>query len=160
MAQLFVDLDGVLADFDAHYEAVTGVRASVIADNVDWELVRSCPDYYLNIPPMADAHILWARVAPHNPTILTGIPWGVPDAEANKRAWVAKHLGEHVPVICCKSADKCLNAQPGDILVDDWTKYQHKWLEVGGIWITHTSAASTLEQLEPLGYVEIRRPIR
>jgi hypothetical protein len=35
--QLFVDMDGVLADFDAHYEAVFGVRASKELDNIDWD---------------------------------------------------------------------------------------------------------------------------
>ena len=34
--QLFVDMDGVLADFDAHYHARFGVRCSTAADNVDW----------------------------------------------------------------------------------------------------------------------------
>ena len=48
---LFVDMDGVLADFDAHHEAVLGVRSDKQTDNVDWLRVRDIKDFYLNIPP-------------------------------------------------------------------------------------------------------------
>ena len=37
---IFVDMDGVLADFDQHYENVFGVLPSRVADNVDWKQVR------------------------------------------------------------------------------------------------------------------------
>src|SRR5215510_7594879 len=47
MMRLFVDMDGVLADFDRHHEAVFGIRACKIADNVDWERVRAVRNFYL-----------------------------------------------------------------------------------------------------------------
>jgi len=157
MTQLFVDLDGVCADMDAHYEAISGIEGSVLEDSIDWDIIRNTKDFYLNIPPMADLPILWERVRHHNPVILTGLPWSVEDAESNKRAWVAKHLGSDIPVICCRSVDKYLHGKPGDILIDDREKYKHYWVEMGGVWVTHTSAVSTLEVLETLGYVEYRK---
>ena len=39
------------------------------------------------------------------------------------------------------------HAQPGDVLVDDTLKHRHLWEEVGGVFIHHTSAASTIEEL-------------
>jgi len=33
---IFVDMDGVLADFDAHHEAVFGTRPNKTSDAVDW----------------------------------------------------------------------------------------------------------------------------
>jgi hypothetical protein len=60
--QLFVDLDGVLADFDAHYEGHFGIRPCTVTDNVDWDLVRNVKDFYLGISPMADMHMLWQRI--------------------------------------------------------------------------------------------------
>ena len=83
--------------------------------------------------------------------MLTGIPKLVPEAAANKRAWIAKHIGEHVEVICCLSKVKCKSAKPGDILIDDWEKYRDLWLAVGGIWITHRSAVETADILTQLG---------
>ncbi len=146
--QLFVDMDGVLADFDAHHEAVFGYRSDKLLDNVDWAAVGAVPDFYLNIPPMEDLGLLWAAIEPYSPIVLTGVPWSVAEAPDNKKAWVRRNLGDHVEVRCCKSAEKCLHAKPGDNLIDDWAKYQQKWLDVGGIWITHTSARQTIAELE------------
>ena len=39
---------------------------------------------------------------------------------------------------------------PGDILIDDWEKHKDAWVNAGGIWITHTSAKDTIEQLHNL----------
>lgn len=145
--QLFVDMDGVLADFDRGYGERFEERASKLTDNVDWEAVRSTPGFFRDLPPMADLGELWAGVERFKPIILTGVPSSVPEAVENKRAWVAKHLGPDIHVIGCRSSDKCLHGKPGDVLIDDWTKYQRKWVSMGGHWITHTSAAESLDQL-------------
>lgn len=144
--QLYVDLDGVLADFDAGYEKVFGLRPDKKADNVDWAAVRKIKDFYLNLPPMPDMHILWSYVSDLKPIVLTGVPSSVPEAPANKKAWVNKHLGP-VEVFCCRSSEKCKHANAGDILIDDWTKYRNLWTAAGGIWITHTSAKNTISRL-------------
>ncbi len=149
--QIYVDLDGVMADLDSHYEALFGTRPNKQSDNVDWKKVNDVGNFYLTMPLMKDALDLWAYVECHDPIILTGIPYSVNAADNHKRDWVAKHLGPHVQVDCCRSAEKFKRAQPGDILIDDWTKYQHLWEQAGGIWITHTSAANTIEQLKERG---------
>ena len=149
--QIFCDMDGVLADFDAHHEAVFGVRPDKRLDNVDWGAVRGVKDFYLNIPPMADMPMLWDFIGRFNPIVLTGVPLSVAEAPDNKRAWVAKHLGPHVEVRCCRSREKCLHAKPGDVLVDDWEKYRQLWLDAGGRWITHRSADETIADLLEMG---------
>ena len=78
--QLFVDLDGVLADFDTHYEGHFGIRPCIVADNVNWDLVQNVKDFYLGIPPMADMHMLWQRIEGHRPIVLTGVPSSVEEA--------------------------------------------------------------------------------
>ncbi|HVY59143.1 MAG TPA: hypothetical protein VHA77_14925 [Xanthobacteraceae bacterium] len=150
--QLFVDMDGVLADFDAHHEAIFGVRPDKIADNVDWEQVRRVRDFYLDIPPMADLQILWGYIEKYRPIVLTGVPAAVAEAPDNKRAWVRKNLGDHVEVRCCPSKDKYLHAAPGDLLIDDWEKYRHLWVGAGGRWVTHRSADETIRTLADMGY--------
>lgn len=149
--QLFLDMDGVLADFDKHHEYVFGYRPDRVADNVDWEAVRRHKDFYLKIPPMVDAEELWKFAKPHNPIVLTGVPWSVEEAADNKRAWVKWYLGPDVPVVTCASKNKCRYAKPGDVLVDDWEKYKDLWIKAGGLWVTHTSAKSSIEALKQLG---------
>jgi hypothetical protein len=152
MSQLFVDMDGVLADFDTGHEQMLGITTSKLTDNVDWKAVRAVPGFYVNLPPMPDMHLLWAYIERHRPIVLTGVPHSVEEAPENKRAWVRKHLGSHVEVRCCQSSGKCEHAAPGDILIDDWEKYRHLWVAKGGLWITHTNAADTILQLEALGF--------
>lgn len=146
--RLFLDMDGVLADFDTGYEQVFGIRPSKADDNVDWDAVRAVEGFYEALPPMSDLDDLWRAVERHNPIILTGVPSSVPEAPENKRAWVRKNLGAHIEVRCCPSKDKCLHASPGDILIDDWEKYKHRWVKAGGVWITHISATQSIQQLE------------
>jgi len=149
--QLYLDMDGVLADFDSHYEDRFGYRPDKATDNADWNIVRMVKDFYLHIPPMRDAWLLWKYVERYQPIILTGIPSSVPEAADNKRAWVRKHYGDKVKVECCRSKEKCSFASPGDVLVDDWEKYKDLWLAKGGRWITHESAPLTIQALQDIG---------
>ena len=148
---LYIDLDGVLADMDTAYAALAGAKPDKLLDNVDWRLIVAVPGFYANLPPMPDMEALWAYVSTWpDVAILTGVPKSVPEAEADKRAWVTKHLGAHVPMIACASRNKCLYAKPGDVLVDDWERYKKHWLKAGGIWITHTSAAESVAALKAM----------
>ncbi len=151
--QIFVDMDGVLADFDAHHEAVFGTRPDKVADNVDWAAVRAVEGFYLDMPPMPDLSALWAVIGRHSPIVLTGVPRSVEEAADDKRAWVRKHLGANIEVRCCRSSEKYRHATAGDILIDDWEKYRHLWVAAGGLWITHRSAEETIQEL---AHLEVR----
>lgn len=153
MTKLFVDMDGVLADFDSHHEKVFGYRSDKLLDNVDWKEVRRVPNFYRHIPPMADMRQLWDAIRHLEPTVLTGIPSSIPEAPANKREWIKVNLGPHVPVVCCPSKEKCLRATPGAVLIDDWEKYRHLWEDKGGVWITHLNAELTIEELKRKGMI-------
>ncbi len=144
--QIYCDMDGVLADFDAHYLRIFGY-VPTRPGGTDWKAVRAHPDFYATIPPMPDLKALWRRLSPHNPIVLTGIPSIVPEAAGNKRDWITKHLPLCIEIICCRAADKATYCRPGDLLIDDYSRHRQAWLNAGGFWITHTSAESTLEQL-------------
>lgn len=152
MTQVFVDLDGTLADLERHYHETFGYRPDKTADNLDWSKVFAVPGFFANMPPMPDMAELWGYVRELTPApiVLTGVPRRVPVAGEDKRRWVARHLGADIQVICCRSRDKSRHAKPGDILIDDWEKYRHIWVGMGGRWITHTSAASSINQLKAL----------
>ncbi len=148
-AHIFLDCDGVLADFDTYAEAYFGMppRAyeAKVGSKVFWRELEAQGDFYRNLPLMPDARELVAGVAHLNPTILTGCPRGN-WAEAQKVAWAHEHF-PGIPVITCRSADKRAHANPGDVLIDDWPQHRHRWIEMGGVFISHFCAATSLAAL-------------
>jgi len=148
---LYIDLDGVLADFEAHVLALFGRAPSEMSAREMWGLAAATPKFFETMPKMPDADELWAFCEPFDPHILTGLPRG-DWAAAQKRRWVAHHLGADVPITTCMARDKCQYASPGDVLVDDPMKYAHLWEAQGGIFVRHTSAAESIEALRGLGY--------
>lgn len=154
--QPFIDLDGVLADFDGYFETVFGYRNdkdnpalhTPEAQKDFWAKLASKPTFYADLPVMPDALELWEGMKElhPNPIILTGIPKSIHDVSEQKRQWVARHIDPSAQVITCFSAHKRHHAKPGDLLIDDWIKYRHLWEEMGGIFILHTSAATSLKE--------------
>lgn len=150
-APLFLDLDGVLADFDGGVRATTGCPPGDLAARVMWKALARHPDFYGTLDMMADAPDLWAFCAPSRPTILTGLPMGR-WAEPQKRAWVARVLGADVPVVACLSRDKHLWSGPGHVLVDDRIDLRDRWEAAGGTFVHHTTAAASIAALRALGF--------
>lgn len=152
--QLFIDLDGVLADFDGFYESNFGIRPARTSQDLPdmWDNIKNHGTFYLDLPMMGDALRLWhgACILHPKPVILTGLPYSITDVEIHKRRWVSKYIGRHAEVICCASKDKCKFGKPGDILVDDWEKYRHLWEGMGGAFVLHTSAEKSLDRIQEL----------
>jgi len=153
--RLYLDCDGVLADFDAGFEEKFETTAKEYEDTLGakefWKAIRQDLNFFGTLPLMPDAIELYVAVAQLRPVILTGCPFGN-WAEHQKFGWRDKHF-PGVPMVTCLSRNKRNFCQPGDILVDDITKYQHLWEEAGGTFILHTSAESTINQLKVLGVI-------
>jgi len=162
-AFLFVDLDGVLADFDKAVRKLTGKSAGELENAQEmgqpfWEKVRAL-GIYRNLDWMPGAEALWNRLLPFKPTILTGCPKAPKDesgpyaewAANDKRAWCEKHLGSAVPVICTRSFWKWKYAGPGKILIDDQGKNIRAWEQHKGIGVLYVSPDKTLKELEEIG---------
>ena len=149
--ELFLDLDGVLADFDRGVKKATGKRPEDLPMKIMWRELSRHPDFFGTLEFMHDAQELWAFCAPYEPTILTGLPMGswAPD---QKRRWVASMLGANVRVITCMARDKHRHAGPGKVLVDDREKARDPWEAAGGTFILHTSAANSIAALQKLGF--------
>ena len=154
---LFLDLDGVLADFDAHVRVLFGRSPAQLRLEEMWRLAERTPGFFETMPKTPDADELWAFCAPFEPTIITGLPrgrWAAPQ----KRAWVRAHLGAQVPVITCMAREKSTYASPGDVLVDDNTRFAHLWRQRGGVFVRHSSAVGSIEVLRRLGFGAESRP--
>lgn len=154
MNQLFLDCDGVLADFDTAAEQLFKQNSrgaeKALGTPTFWKRIRNQHDFYGKLPLLPDAMGLYRAVAHLNPIILTGCPFGG-WAEQQKMDWAARHF-PGVRMITCLSREKCrFLTRPGDILVDDYLKYRHLWEQVGGVFVYHQTAKQTLESLVKLG---------
>lgn len=157
MTNIFLDVDGVLAAFDTLAFEILGMPSreyeARFKAKAFWRELRHfrCPEgrgFFEALPLMPDAMILFDAVKHRNPTLLTGCPFGN-WAPPQKVAWAARHF-PGTPIITCAAKDKKLHMTPGDILIDDREKHREAWEEAGGVWITHTSAESSLEQLRAI----------
>lgn len=142
-----LDLDGVLADFDKKVFEIFGVTSAELPTKKMWSrLADPKLNFFDSLEWTPDGKELFEFARQFNPTIITGMPWGN-WAEAQKRRWCARELGEDIKVITCMSKDKHTFADVGDILVDDREKARAEWVRVGGVFIHHTSAQNSIEQL-------------
>jgi hypothetical protein len=150
--QIYLDCDGVLADFDKKATEVLGMPPreyeNIHGEASFWNTLYEYPNYFAELDPMEDAHELVEAVRYLDPIILTGHPrgyWAVPQ----KLAWRDKHFKD-IPMITCRSVDKRKFCRPGDVLIDDWHKYQDHWIGARGFFILHTSAKDSIKQLKEL----------
>ena len=146
-------MDGVLVDFDAGFKEKFGCLPNDVSRRKLWKCVLTVDNYWLNLPKMPDADMLFDYVNKLGFTVLTGIP---PEdfarAELEKRLWMKRYYNKEEDVICCLSKDKHKYVTKFDILIDDLEKNVRMWNKAGGIGILHTSAADTINKLKTIGY--------
>lgn len=149
MPQLFLDCDGVLADFDSGATDILGMSPRAFEERHGrrefWRRIARARDFYARLPLMPDARILFEAVEHLDPIILTGLPlgdWAAPQ----KVRWADEHFsGTHI--ITCMARDKYRHMTGADVLVDDRADHRDKWEAAGGVFIHHQSAQDTLRQL-------------
>lgn len=108
--RIFIDMDGVLVDFDAF-------RA---ASNLTADEMKRMPGAYLAMDPYPDA-IAGVRSLigmGYEVWIATKPPTGVPHAYSDKAEWIMRHLPELKRRIII-THDKGLLGDAGDYLIDD-----------------------------------------
>ena len=151
MAQprLFLDCDGVLADFDEGARRLLGMSPAAFEAKHDrrefWRRIATASNFYGTLPEMPDARQLFDAVAHLQPTILTGLPignWAAPQ----KIAWAATHF-PGVPIITCMARDKHKHMAAGDVLVDDRENHRAAYENAAVVFVHHRDAADSLNQL-------------
>jgi hypothetical protein len=157
--QLYLDADGVLADFDKGATAVLGLAPRAFEKRHGlgrfWQKLATAPDFYFSLPLMPDAMELFEAVKHLHPVILTGLPRGNWAADQKVR-WAAQHFPS-TRIITTMARDKRNHAREGDVLVDDQLRHRHLWEEAGGIFIHHRSARESIAELAQ--YFPVKLPV-
>ena len=147
---LFLDMDGVLADYDKHFPLMFGVSHVGMPKKEMWSYVKSEPEFFLTIPPFPGMWEFYFSIEHLSPVILTACPASqYAEVARQKRQWIREALGEHVPVlpVCGSDSKPLFMHKPGDILIDDWGKNCRQWEEAGGIAIKHENFDQTIAEL-------------
>jgi hypothetical protein len=156
---IYVDLDGVLADFNEFVERKMGRtfqhEIGPADDDEMWEFLKTVSHLYLQLKPTPYAFELWheIRSCSRNVEILTAVPRRnpVPTAMLDKKEWVSLYFSPTLAVNFGPfSKDKWTWAKNGDILIDDRTDNIRDWINCGfgiGILHDHKNFKATVEQL-------------
>ena len=143
-SEVFVDMDGVLADFFGAWKKLIGKDWRNI-DDIDDALqrIRDKDDFWLKIPKTANAMNLLGLIkqlkGKYN--ILSAPLANDPNSEPHKREWIAKNLKAFPPNKVYITADKAKFATQPDgtpnILIDDFGQNINKWTAAGGVGFKH-----------------------
>ena len=153
---LYVDLDGVLVDFENGFREYFGKPSNAFNDDDLWRNIGQLPNFFYNLDWKPDGLKLWANIKKYAPIILTGAPESKPSKglsyKDQKELWVKENLGLYVKCLVVKSKDKQKYAKSNHILIDDRPKNINEWVIASGIGILHVNLQSTLKQLRDLGF--------
>ena len=157
--RLFLDADGVLADFDLAARRLLGAGPKAFiakhGRGAFWAKLSKAKNFYGSLQEMPDARLLFDAVKHLEPTILTGLPlgkWAAPQ----KIEWAAEHF-PGVPIITCMARDKHKHMRPGDVLVDDRDKHRAAYEAAGVTFVHHKNAEDSLRQLAAI-FPSVRVP--
>jgi len=153
--QIYLDCDGVLADFETSAQTILGMPSDAFEDlrgaGQFWKRLAAADGFFERLDLLPDARELYEAVKAKAPIILTGMPHGT-WAEPQKRAWAARNF-PGVPLIATTAALKREHCHPGDVLVDDREQHRHLWEDAGGLFIHHRSARESIQALKAAGYI-------
>ena len=160
---LYVDMDGVLADFYSPFNQMAGVSSwkDASKDTVSKVLIdiTKRDDFWINLDVLSDVpSIMLAIKTLFNGEykILSKALAGDKRVVAQKKQWVQNNLQPqpNEVIIMPATADKGMYAKQADgtanILIDDFGYNIKKWKSAGGIGIQHTNGTvnSTVNKLK------------
>lgn len=154
MRRIFVDLDGVMSDFDGFFLQEFGVETKDVTKKEMWRLIHEYDRFFLKMPVMAGAYQLYEAL-PYDTEIAILTSAGTSNYAAvaeQKKAWVKEYIDKDMLVICVKDGlDKASMVQnKGDILIDDWRLNCEAWEAAGGVAVKYENAAQAINDLRAL----------
>lgn len=172
--KLFIDMDGVLSDFDTgaknmfnfetnHFNVSSHLLdedKKLIKKNF-WSKVRENTHFWTDLPLMPGALNLWDLCCNFNPTVLTAAPSSFVEGSADflivsklKEEWIKeKFIFNHQNNFVCTTSLKkhlFISKNHQNILIDDREDNIQRWVSHGGIGILHINFENTKLELQKI----------
>ena len=151
MNTIYLDMDGVVADFDAAVQAILGgdTRVDQRYPESEWAKLRQYQRLYRDLPLCPDANVLVSGVQQLaqdrglRVLFLTAVPKDndFPWAFTDKISWAQRYY-PNIPVwFGPYSEDKQVRAATDDVLIDDRVSNIAQWRDRGGYAILYKGQA-------------------
>ena len=156
--RIFLDSDGVLADFDLRCKEIFGGVVPTKKDGEFWEDFMG-DGGFAELPLMPFSEELEPLLRLPEARVLTGTPREpyAETASAQKKEWYSRHFGlPETKVITCMSYEKPRYAAEAieegfiPVLIDDREKTRDGWEAAGGIFIHYPRPQSRLDAVSCL----------
>ncbi len=161
--KVYLDMDGVLADFDQRFRDISGMEPREFENKYGrkafWNLIdeENKIKFWVGIPVMDGAAALVNAVKDYDYELLTS-PSAKKQSYLGKILWVKNHTGDVFPSkprINFKRAKEKHEVKPQlsqtDILIDDREDTIGRWNAAGGTGIVYKSIGQVLSDLKKLG---------
>lgn len=160
--KVFVDMDGVLADFTTAFGNFIGqkIKSYIRITGSEWgKLQREWPTFWMDLDYMPHALDLWRVTSKYNASLLTAIPPSWPSAAVGKRIWAKRMLpkfGYHPQqdFIACLRHEKQRYAQQPDetpnVLIDDHRPNIDEWTAAGGVAIHYIPSSGMVGRVDTI----------
>ena len=145
-SQIFVDMDGVLADFFGSWTKLTGKDwRQIKGDDLEPALqkIKDKKDFWINLPKTSNADNLLSLIkkVKGSYSILSSPLPGDKNSVPQKKEWIKNNLQDFMPTNVIIDSNKSQYATNKDgtpnILIDDYGKNIASWEAAGGIGFKH-----------------------
>jgi len=145
-SQIFVDMDGVLADFFGSWTKLTGKDwRQIKGDDLEPALqkIKDKKDFWINLPKTSNADNLLSLIkqVKGSYNILSSPLPGDKNSIPQKKEWIKNNLQDFMPSSVIIDSNKAQYATNKDgtpnILIDDFGKNIASWEAAGGIGFKH-----------------------
>ena len=154
---IYVDLDGVLADFSGHFQKISNLNINAISDDELWKIIGGYDKakFFSELPWLSGGRELWNFITQNFLQVKILSALGKSDLQdkqtsAGKRMWLNRNLPnlrEDDIILVQNKHKKRHYAKPGDIMIDDNDIVIQEWVKKGGIGILHKTANETIGKL-------------
>jgi 5'(3')-deoxyribonucleotidase len=152
MKTIYVDIDGVLANFSDRWQQLFNTPPQHGIDKRLWtEFVTSNQFTTLDLMPDAQQLIDYLKSLTNIKVMILGSTGGTQyhgNVQQQKIKWLAEHDITFDPVFVPGKRYKQFYADPSATLIDDTYKNVTQFIERGGKAIMHINAASTIKYLQ------------